>query len=460
MDGPPEQAPRGGLLHILGLGFGLAGAVGGSIGAGILRTPGLVAAQLGSPALILAAWLVGGLYALLGAVCVAELGASLPRAGGWYVYAQRAFGPWAGFSVGWTDWLGHVVGLAWVAITVGEYVEALLPAFPLGPRATACLVLAVFSLIQLLGVRAGSASQQLLSLVKAAAFLALVLACFLLGDPAGGETGAALGATAEASAGLVGGSGLVTGSGFALAAVLALQAVITTYDGWASPIYFSEEFSEPARDLPRSLLGGVGAVLVIYLLVNGALLRVLPLEQLAASALPAADAARRLVGPLGGHLIAGLALLSLLGLVNTVVMAAPRILFGLSRDGLVPAFAQQVTAGGTPLAALAITSGGAAALVLSGSFARLLGMASFLYVAIYLAGIVALLVLRWREPELERPFRAWGYPVTPLLIAAGSLAFLVAALCSDTANSLAALALIALGYPLYAASRRLGWSEA
>ncbi len=426
MNGPPEPAPRGGLLHILGLGFGLAGAVGGSIGAGILRTPGLVAAQLGSPALILAAWLVGGLYALLGAVCVAELGASLPRAGGWYVYAQRAFGPWAGFSVGWTDWLGHVVGLAWVAITVGEYVEALLPAFPLGPRATACLV----------------------------------LACFLLGDPAGGETGAALGATAEASAGLVGGSGLVTGSGFALAAVLALQAVITTYDGWASPIYFSEEFSEPARDLPRSLLGGVGAVLVIYLLVNGALLRVLPLEQLAASALPAADAARRLVGPLGGHLIAGLALLSLLGLVNTVVMAAPRILFGLSRDGLVPAFAQQVTAGGTPLAALAITSGGAAALVLSGSFARLLGMASFLYVAIYLAGIVALLVLRWREPELERPFRAWGYPVTPLLIAAGSLAFLVAALCSDTANSLAALALIALGYPLYAASRRLGWSEA
>ncbi|WP_411876245.1 APC family permease [Vulcanococcus limneticus] len=463
MTGPQEPAPRAGLLHILGLGFGLAGAVGGSIGAGILRTPGLVAAQLGSPVLILAAWLLGGVYALLGAMCVAELGASLPRAGGWYVYAQRAFGPWAGFSVGWTDWLGHVVGLAWVAITVGDYVEALLPAFPVGPKATACLVLAVFSLIQLLGVRAGSASQQLLSLVKAVAFLALVLACFLLGDQAGGEAVAALGAAAEASPDLVASTGLATGSitgpGFALAAVLAMQAVITTYDGWASPIYFSEEFSEPARDLPRSLLGGVVAVLLIYLLVNGALLRVLPLEQLAASALPAADAARRLVGPLGGHLITGLALLSLLGLVNTVVMAAPRILFGLSRDGLVPAFAQQVTGGGTPLAALAITSGGAAALVLSGSFARLLGMASFLYVAIYLAGIVALLVLRWREPELERPFRAWGYPFTPLLIAAGSLAFLVAALCSDTANSLAALALIALGYPLYAASRRLGWGE-
>ncbi len=452
MAGQPAPAPRAGLLHILGLGFGLAGAVGGSIGAGILRTPGLVAAQLGSPALILAAWLLGGLYALLGAVCVAELGASLPRAGGWYVYAQRAFGPWAGFSVGWTDWLGHVVGLAWVAITVGEVVAALLPALPLDPRATACLVLAAFSLIQLLGVRAGSASQQLLSLVKAVAFLVLVLACFLVGDPAAARSAA--GAAAPPATG----AGLASGPGSALAAVLALQAVITTYDGWASPIYFSEEFSEPERDLPRSLLGGVAAVLVLYLLVNGALLRVLPLEQLAASALPATDAARRLVGPLGGTLITGLALLSLLGLVNTVVMAAPRILFGLSRDGLVPAFAQRVTGGGTPLVALAITSGGAAALVWSGSFARLLGMASFLYVAIYLAGIVALLVLRWREPELERPFRAWGYPVTPLLIAAGSLAFLVAALCSDTANSLAALALILLGYPLHAAWRRLGWS--
>ena len=122
-----NKAPKGRLLNILGVGFGLAGAVGGTIGAGILRTPGLVAAQLPSAELVLAAWLAGGLYALLGAVCIAELAAALPKAGGWYVYAERAFGKRVGFLVGWTDWLAHCIGLAWVATTVGEYGQVLLP---------------------------------------------------------------------------------------------------------------------------------------------------------------------------------------------------------------------------------------------------------------------------------------------------------------------------------------------
>ena len=104
---------------MLGLAFGLAGSVGGTIGAGILRTPGLVATQLGTPSLVLGAWLLGGIYALMGAICIAELAASLPRAGGWHVYAEQAFGRRAGWLVGFTDWLAHCIGLAWVATTVG-----------------------------------------------------------------------------------------------------------------------------------------------------------------------------------------------------------------------------------------------------------------------------------------------------------------------------------------------------
>jgi APA family basic amino acid/polyamine antiporter len=436
--GSPGQ---GQLLSILGLGFGLAGAVGGTIGAGILRTPGLVAAQLENPAWILGAWLVGGLYALLGAICVAELSASLPKAGGWYVYAERAFGPSAGFVVGWMDWIGHCAGLAWVAITIGDYSAALLPAslvaqLPGGGASIAVAALALFTLIQLPGVRSGSASQELLSLVKAAAFLVLVAACFLipLPTPIAAPPPAAMPSAA--------------------AAVFALQAVITTLDGWASPIYFSEEFSAPERDLPRSLIGGVLAVVGLYLLINGALLHVLPLDQLASSTLPAADAARALVGPLGGRLITGLALVSLLGLINTVVMAAPRILYGLSRDGLFPAFGARVNAGGTPTLALLLTSLAAVALVLSGSFDQLLAMAAVIYVCLPLTGIAALLWLRQREPELPRPFLTWGYPLTPLVVAAVSVAFLVGALVSDTANGLAALALIAMGYPVCLVCRR------
>ena len=440
-DQPPvNKAPKGRLLNILGVGFGLAGAVGGTIGAGILRTPGLVAAQLPSAELVLAAWLAGGLYALVGAVCIAELAAALPKAGGWYVYAERAFGKRVGFLVGWTDWLAHCIGLAWVATTVGEYGQALLPAaIPQGPytaRILALLAIGLFSLIQLRGLRAGSASQELLSLAKAVAFLALVAACFLLPIQAAPP----IAPPPPAPMAIAGWRSL------SLAVVLALQAVITTYDGWASPVYFAEEFSEPGRDLPRSLIGGVLAVLVLYLLINLALLHVLPIAQLASSSLPAAAAARALAGPLGGLLITALALVSLLGLINTVVMAAPRILFGLSRDGLLPSFVAQVNGGGTPSAALLLTSTAAAALVLAGSFERLLTMGAVLYVSLPLAGIASLVTLRQREPELPRPFLTWGYPVSPLLITAVSLAFLMGSTANDWLSSLAALALVATGY--------------
>jgi APA family basic amino acid/polyamine antiporter len=238
---------------------------------------------------------------------------------------------------------------------------------------------------------------------------------------------------------------LPEGSTLWIGAVLALQAVITTFDGWASPVYFAEEFSEPARDLPRSLIGGVLAVLALYLLINGALLHVLPIQTLSQATLPAADAARRLMGSHGAHLIAAVALVSLLGLINTVVMAAPRILFGLSRDRLMPAVLSQVNQGGTPVAALLLTSGSAAVLVLVGSFDHLLGMGAFLYVGLPLSGIAAQIWLRRHQPELPRPFLSWGYPVTPWVVGAGSVAFLIGAVISDSFDSLLALALVAVG---------------
>lgn len=440
---PAPPATAGGLLHILGLGFGLAGAVGGSMGAGILRTPGLVAAQLGSAPLILLAWLVGGLYALCGAFAVAELGAALPRAGGWTIYAHRALGDRAGFAVGWIDWLGHCAGLAWVAITIGEFARGLVPALPPGGKAVALFTLVGFALLQRLGLRAGSLSQQILSLLKAVAFLALIGACLLVAPPA-----------ASTSAPLLAPSG--TPLALAAAGVFALQAVITTYDGWQSPIYFAEEFTAPATDLPRSLIGGVVAVTVVYLLVNVALLKVLPLEAMAASTLPLADAAARLFGPFSAQLITALALLSSIGLVNTVIMCAPRILFGLSRDGLfLPVFAR-VNAGGTPDAALLLTTAVTATLILCGDFQLLLGVSVFFYVLLYFTGITSLFLLRWREPELERPVRAWGYPLSAAVVWLGSLAFLLSAAIGDSTNSLIAAGLIALSLPAQLLSRRLG----
>jgi APA family basic amino acid/polyamine antiporter len=435
MDPAESEAPRaatsGRLLNVLGVAFGLAGSVGGTIGAGILRTPGLVAAQLPSEPWILLIWLLGGLYALLGACCIAELAAALPRAGGWYVYANAAFGRRAGLVVGWCDWLAHCIGLAWVATTLGDYLAGYLSdPSELSGRLIALAVLGLFSGIQLLGVRAGGASQELLSLAKAGAFMALVVASFLLPQPAA----VALKPPA-----------FTTGMPGVVPLVLALQAVITTYDGWASPVYFAEEFSDPSRDLPRSLIGGVVAVLVLYLLINLALLHVLPISTLATSPLPAATVAGILVGPWGGLAITAIALVALLGLINTVVMAAPRIVYALGRDGLLPTFTAGVNTGGTPVAALLLTVGAAGLLVLAGSFERLLAIGAVLYVLLPLSGLAALAALRMQQPDLARPFRCWLYPLTPLVVGGISIAFLVATSIGDPLSSLIAAGLAALG---------------
>jgi APA family basic amino acid/polyamine antiporter len=316
----------------------------------------------------------------------------------------------------------------------------------LAGRGIALALLLLFTLIQLRGLRAGSASQEWLSLAKAAALLALVAGCFLL--PAAtplSQPGVAEQAATE------GGPWI----GALAAAVVALQAVITTYDGWASPVYFAEEFSQPERDLPRSLIGGVLAVSALYLLINAALLHVLPLPLLAGSPLPAALAAEALVGPAGGAVITAVALLALLGLINTVVMAAPRILLGLGRAGLLPPFTTSVNAGGTPSTALLLTSGASALLVLAGSFERLLSLGAVLYVALPLAGVTCLVVLRVREPQLPRPFLCWAYPLPPLLVGAVSLAFLAGMAASEPLLCAAALALVALAWPLSLLARRL-----
>jgi APA family basic amino acid/polyamine antiporter len=375
--------------------------------------------------------LLGGLYALLGACCIAELAAALPRAGGWYVYADAAFGRRAGLVVGWCDWLAHCIGLAWVATTLGDYLAGYLSdPSELSGRWIALAVLGLFSGIQLLGVRAGGASQELLSLAKAGAFMALVLACFLLPQPAA--------VALQPPAFTPGMPGVVP-------LVLALQAVITTYDGWASPVYFAEEFSDPSRDLPRSLIGGVVAVLVLYLLINLALLHVLPISTLATSPLPAATAAGVLVGPWGGLAITGISLVALLGLINTVVMAAPRIVYALGRDGLLPRFTAGVNSGGTPVAALLLTVGAAGLLVLAGSFERLLAIGAVLYVLLPLSGLAALAALRMQQPQLARPFRCWLYPLTPVVVGGISIAFLVATCIGDPLSSFIAAGLAALG---------------
>jgi APA family basic amino acid/polyamine antiporter len=420
----------GRLLRLLGVGFGVAVTVGGTVGVGILRTPGMVAAHLENEGAILLVWVLGGLYSLLGTVSVCELGTALPSAGGWYVYARRALGEYAGFVVGWSDWIAQSAALAYLATALGEFAVALVPALSGSHKAIAIFTLALFALLQWRGLRSSSRVQELTSLAKGLAFLAFVAICFF-GAPSAAEP-----SSFEALPALV-------------PFVLALQAVIVTYDGWYSAVYFTEEDRDPGRNLPRSALGGVVATLVLYLLVNLALLHVLTVSEIAGSTLPAADAADRIFGGRGGEVITLLSLISLLSILNAVMLLATRIAFAMSRDGLFFGGASEVNPRGTPTLALLFTTLCAAVLIASGTFERLVAIASFFYVFVYVSGFVSLFVLRRREPALARPFRAWGYPWTTGAALAGSLFFLVGNGMSDPDNTLYALLLIASSYPLY-----------
>jgi APA family basic amino acid/polyamine antiporter len=419
----------GQLRRLLGLGFGLAVIVGSTIGVGILRTPGLVAGHLPSGPAILALWLAGGLYTLLGAVCLAELGTMVPRAGGYYVYARRGFGDWVGFGVGWTDWLTYCTVLAYVSIGLAEFSGVLVPALGGWVRPVAAVTLLAMVALQWAGLQVSARFQEWTTAAKFLAFLALIVAALTMG-PEGARRLQSLGDARG-----------LTFSGV----ILALQAVVIAYGGWQSALYFTEEDRDPARHLPRAMIGGVASVIAVYLLVNLALLAVLPIPDLAQSTLPGADAAAVIAGDRGKQIITILSVLSLLPLLNAILMIGTRILFAMGRDGLVSRRTASVNPGGTPDVATVVTTGVALLLIASGTFQKLIALASVFLAANYCVCCLALVVLRRREPGADRPFRAWGYPWSAAVVVVGAVVFLAGVLVSDTESAVKAAGLLAVG---------------
>lgn len=420
-------------MRVLGVGFGIAVIIGNTIGAGIFRAPGSIAQNLPYPWLFLGVWIIGGLYALLGAVSLAELGAMLPRSGGQYVFARYALGEYAGFIVGWSDWISTCGSTAAVALLIGQFAVLLFPQFAGGSVIIAVTIAVLFAVLQWRGVVWGSTTQNLTSLMKTLAFLVLIAAAFLFGH------GASLTETLAKPAAV----------GFA-AVVLALQSVIYTYDGWSGVIYFSEEVTNPGRDVPRAMFGGVLTVIAIYLLVNLALLYVMPISQIAGQDFAAGAAAQVVFGPHGNTIFLALTILSMLSAINAYHLMASRVLFALSRDGLFPSSGASVNKGGTPAVALFISAAIALLFIVFGqTFERVITILAFFFVANYTLSFISVFVLRRREPDKERPYRAWGYPWTTALALIGSILFLVGAIASDTRNSVYALVLLAVSYPVF-----------
>lgn len=426
-----RPAPRHSLLPVLGLLFGLAVTLGGTLGVGILRQPGPVAAYLREPWLIMAMWLAGAVYAALGASNVAELATMIPRAGGFYVYAREAMGDRTGFAVGWSDFLANVASASFAAMAAAEFVGRLIPAVIPFQTVLASGAILAFGAMQWFGVRLSGRVQQVASGSAALALFGLVAACFLVDAPANAQP------VPPAPA-----------ASFLAAMVLAIQSIVVTYDGWYETIYFAEETRHATRQIPRAMFGGLALLAAIYLLLNAAFLRALGPAGLAASKFAAADAAKLIFGRASEIVISVVAVVILLTLLHSMLMSTTRILFAVSRDGLFWRRAASVAANGTPRAALALSTAVAVALVISGTVDRLIAMAGFFFVANYSWAYISLIVLRRKQPRTPRPFRVWGYPVLTLLALGANLAFLAGAVVSDSINSVYALLLLLASFPM------------
>ncbi len=443
------------LRRILGLGFGLALAFGASVGVGILRLPGLVAAHLGARNLVMGFWVLGGVYALLGACAVAELAAMIPETGGFRVYARRAFGEGVGFVIGWCDWLVSVATIAYGSVTAVTFLTLLWPAAAtMNAHLLALGLLGAFTAIHWVGLRLGSTLTRVISVVIALMMLVLVASCFLLAP----DVGAGAAPLPHTAASLPWKSLAIV-----FAIVPALRAILTAFDGWYSPIYMAEENTTPERTLPRAIVGGALLLAVLYLLINLALLRVLPMSTLGASALPVADAAR-VVFPRGGDTFVTLiSLCFMFSILNNVILLTPRILFAIGRDGLFTHRAAVVSEGGTPRVALALTAAAVAVVIVSGTFEQIVALYVVLFLVCYISTFAAVFVLRRRAPALPRPFRAFGYPVSTAIVLTGSVAFLIAAVFEDPRSAVIATAFIAACAPVYmwvARRRRLAAAAA
>ena len=312
-----------------------------------------------------------------------------------------------------------------------------MPAFAGKGPVIAAVVAIVFAVLQWRGIIWGSNIQNLTSLLKALAFLALIAAAFMLG------TGGSLVATSETYS---------TPIGMALfvGIIISLREVIYTYDGWSGVIYFSEEVTNPARDIPRSLFGGVLTITAIYLLVNVALLYVLPISAIVGQEFAVGEAATAIFGGNGDTIFRCLTIVSMLSSINALHLMATRVIFAMSRDGLFTTKAAVVNDGGTPSVSLWLSLMVAVLFIIFGQTAgKVLTIVAFFFVANYILSFVSLFVLRRREPEKPRPYRAWGYPWTTGLALVGSVLFLAGAVASDTQNSVYALGLLAASYPVF-----------
>ena len=441
-DQPRPDQPR--LIPALGIFSATMLVAGGVIGSGIFRKPGVMAAQVGSPELLLGVWLVAGVVSVFGTLSNAELAAMMPQTGGQYVFLQRAYGRFVAFLYGWALFAVIQSGsIAAVSYVFAEYatqfvalpqaagplagmilhlpfIGDIAPFRDLGVKGLAAGVILLLTAINYAGVRFGGAVQNIFSVAKMSAMFALVLTVALV--PGVGQ-----------AANLTTDSSVIRPAGLAwwAAVAAALQGAFWAYDGWHKITYIGDELKSPRRDLPRSLILGILLVAGLYLLMSAAYSFVLPIDEMSRSKLVAADVAERCFAG-GGRWIAAAVMLSTFGATNAIILTSARVYFSMGAGGMFPALLGRAHARfHTPAASLVVQAGWSVLLLFSGTFDTLTDTLIFVSWFFYAANAWAVVVLRRREPDAPRPFKVPWYPLVPVLFVGFGLVYLVLTVCND-----------------------------
>ncbi len=435
----PTAAPQAELPRVLGLISIISIVIGTMIGSGIFINPAKVAKDVGIPGLMLAVWILGGILSFFGALAIAELGTMFTRAGGIYVYLREAYGPLVAFLFGWA--LILVIESGTIATLAVGFSSKYLPFFfdlsLLQQRLVAVILIAALALVNILGVKKGAYLMNFLTSIK---FVALIAVCTLIFIFARGSTASFFtsGSVLPASGGGLGNFGM------------ALVAVLWAYKGFETGTYSAGEIRDPQKKLPLGLFIGTLTVLTLYVLANLAYMYVFPVAKMAASERIAADVMAVVFGPAGASAIALIILLSMTGTANGHIMTSSRVFYAMARDGLFfKSVARVHPKYLTPYVSIILLAAWAAVLSLTGTFEQLFSYVIFgfwIFMGLTVAGVI---VLRRKRPQLPRPYRTWGYPVTPLLFILSSVFLTVNSLIQTFWNSFVGLALIALGIPVY-----------
>ena len=414
------------------------------VGVGVFTTLGLQLVEINSLFAVMMLWVIGGISALCGALSYAELGASLPRSGGEYTFLSEAYHPAAGFISGWVSaTIGFAAPTAAVALAFAKYSGAVLP-FEVGPDAKkviACSLVIILAGLHALSRRVSGQTQTIFTAIKLVVIAAFIVAAFTLTDNP--QPLDLIPNEQDFS--------VMTASSYGVALIFASYA----YTGWNAATYISGEMDTPQRDLPRVLLTGTALVTVFYVLLNLAFLYAAPAEAMKGQVEIGYIAADSIFGETGGRIVGGMLTLLLISTVSAMTLAGPRALQAVGEDYTAMSWLAKSTKDGVPWFAIAFQSAIAIIFILTSSFKTILVFAGSMLAFNSLLAIFGLFLLRWRQPDLPRPYKTWGYPIVPLIYLIITAVTLIFVVIDSPKAAIGGLALIALGFIVWVLSERL-----